>query len=99
MENPMSFAVPKRRFTVDETYRMAEAGILGPDERFELIDGELILKVSPGSKHAACVGRLTHIFVPAVGAGQTIRVQQPVRISDLTHPEPDLAIVEYRSDY
>ena len=28
-----------RRFTIDEYYRMAEIGVLGPDERVELLDG------------------------------------------------------------
>ena len=31
-----------RKFTVAEYYRMGEAGILGPDERVELIEGEIV---------------------------------------------------------
>ena len=33
---------PKHRFTVDEYYRMAETGILAPDARVELLEGEIV---------------------------------------------------------
>src|SRR5207237_1114392 len=51
--------VPRRRFTADEYYRMGEAGVFGPDERVELIDGEIITMAPIGNRHAACVARLT----------------------------------------
>ena len=31
-----------RRFTVTDYYRMADAGILGPDDRVEPIGGEIV---------------------------------------------------------
>jgi hypothetical protein len=36
----MATQLTRRRFTVDEYHRMAEAGILGEDDRVELLDGE-----------------------------------------------------------
>ena len=53
----MSHQIAKRWFSVDEYYRMAEAGILTEDDRVELIEGEiiemsrrnLILRASNGS--------------------------------------------------
>jgi hypothetical protein len=41
-----------RRFTVDEYYRLGETGILTPDERVELIEGEIIQMPPIGSPHA-----------------------------------------------
>ena len=42
--NDMQIEVAKKRFTVDEYYRMADAGILTAEDRVELIDGEIIEK-------------------------------------------------------
>ncbi len=44
-----------RRFTVEEYYRMAEAGILGEDDRVELLDGEIVQMSPIGSRHAGTV--------------------------------------------
>jgi hypothetical protein len=45
----------KRLFTVEEYHKMAEAGILGEDDRVELLEGEIV-QISPiGSRHASCV--------------------------------------------
>jgi Uma2 family endonuclease len=38
----MRAELPKRLFTVDEYYRMAEVGILDPDARVELLEGEIV---------------------------------------------------------
>ncbi len=67
--------LPRRRFTVAEYHRMAEAGILNEDDRVELIEGE-ILEMSPiGRRHKAAVDRLNEIFVPALRGVAIVRVQ------------------------
>jgi len=48
----------RRKFTIEEYYRMAEAGILHEDDRLELIEGEIVEMSRIGSRHAACVNRL-----------------------------------------
>ncbi len=94
----MQVALPRRRFTVDEYYRMAEAGILGPHERVELIEGEIIEMAAIGSRHVACVKRLNRFLVPRVGERGLVQVQDPVRVSDLSEPEPDIAVLRLRQD-
>ena len=91
---------PRRhRLTVADYYRMAEVGILDPDARVELIDGEIIDMAPPGSLHAATVHRLTEIFVRALEGRATVLVQNPVRLSDYSEPQPDLALLRRREDF
>ena len=56
----MSVRLLKRRFTVEEYHRIAQAGILSEDDRVELIEGEIVEMVPIGSRHAASVNRLTN---------------------------------------
>jgi Uma2 family endonuclease len=71
------------RFTVEEYYRMAEAGILGEDDRVELIEGEIIEMAPIGSPHAGCVTHLTQLLFRGIGERATVIVQSPVRLDPL----------------
>jgi Uma2 family endonuclease len=87
-----------RRFTIDEYYRMAEAGILKPDERVELIDG-VVYTMSPiGSRHAACVRTLDDLFHATFRGRAIVSVQNPIRLPDLTEPQPDLVLARPHPD-
>lgn len=91
----MSAQLEKRYFSVDEYYRMAEAGVLKPDDRVELIEGEII-KMSPiGSPHAACVSRL-NLMHNQSRLQFTVSVQNPVRLSNFSEPVPDLVSLRFR---
>src|SRR5712691_11672776 len=95
----MSAQLEPRRFNVTEYYRMAEAGILKPDDRVELIEGEII-KLSPiGSPHAACVSRLVHFLSKAIGETAILSIQNPVRLDEFSEPVPDIALLKPRKDY
>jgi Uma2 family endonuclease len=99
----MSHAVtdlPRRhRLTVDDYYRMAEVGILAPDARVELIEGEIIDMAPPGSLHAATVHRLNRALVRAAGDAAIVLVQNPVRLSMYSEPQPDFALLRPRADF
>jgi Uma2 family endonuclease len=78
---------------------MAEAGVLTPEDRVELIEGEII-KMSPiGSSHAACVGRLDDLVGDALKPKLMVRMQNPIRLDDFSEPVPDVAVVSARIDY
>jgi Uma2 family endonuclease len=81
-----------RRFTVDEYYRMAEAGIIGRDERVELIDGRIVTMSPAGSPHAWCVKRVNRIF-SRLGDRVTLSIQDPLHLDDGAEPEPDVAVL------
>jgi Uma2 family endonuclease len=99
-EGPAAGMEPRRRrFTVDEYYRMAAAGILKPEERVELIDGDIIEMSPIGSPHAAAVKRATHLFYRTIGDRAVVSVQDPVRLHSRSEPEPDLALLRPRADF
>jgi Uma2 family endonuclease len=92
------FQLPRHRLTVDEYYRMAELGILAPDARVELIEGEIIDMTPQGSRHAAIVSRLNERLISAVGVSAMVRCQLPIRLGTRSEPEPDFAIVKRHAD-
>ena len=90
--------VARRRFTVEEYHQMGEAGILGEDDRVELIEGEIVQMTAIGRRHAACVAELTRLLVPAVGDRALLWPQNPVRLSRDTEPQPDIVLLRPRAD-
>ena len=60
--------IRRHRYTVDEYRRMGEAGILGEDDRVELIEGEIVDMAPRGSRHAGTVKQMAALFARAVGA-------------------------------
>lgn len=95
----MAVPVTRRSFSVDEFHRMAAAGIFSEDDRVELLDGEVVLMTPIGSRHAACVNRLNHWFVRAVGGRAIVAVQNPVRLGDHSEPQPDVVLLKPRADF
>ncbi len=91
--------VTKKRFTVDEYYRMAEAGILTPEDRVELIEGEIIQMSPIGRRHAGCVNRVNDLFTFKFRGKAVVTVQNPVRLNDYNEPQPDLVLAKPRADY
>ena len=95
----MAVQVLRRRFTVDEYHRMGQVGILGEDDRVELLEGEIVEMAPIGSRHQATVDRLTDLFSRRVVDTASIRVQGPVRLAGDSEPEPDLTLLRRRTDF
>lgn len=95
----MAVEYARRLFTVEEYERMGAAGILGEDDRVELIDGEIVEMTPIGPGHAACVNRLTRRLVGALGNRAVVTVQNPVRLPPRSEPQPDLVIARERADF
>ena len=88
---------PVRPLTADEAMRMVELGIIGPDERVELLHGVLTRMSPQHPPHAVPTQRLTTWLAPLMVAGtHDVRVQLPLTVPDRTSlPEPDIAVVEH----
>ncbi len=93
--------VERRHFpiTIEMYHRMGEKGIFAPDDRVELIEGELFQMSPIGSLHARCVDFLNKFLVIAASDQFTVRVQNPVILNNLSEPEPDFSIVRSREDF
>lgn len=81
-----------RRFSVDEYHRMIEEGYFQHDERFELLEGWIIAKMSRNPVHDAAVDIAEQILTQVLGDGWYVRGQKALTTSD-SEPEPDIVIV------
>ena len=88
----------KYRLTVEQYYKMAEVGILGIEQRTELIEGEIIEMSPIGAKHAGTINRLSRVLSPSIFAQSIISIQNSIRLNDKSEPQPDLAILHLRDD-
>lgn len=89
-ENPVSL----HRFNRQQYEQMIDAGVFGPEDRLELLDGEIIEKLWQMPRHATAVVLVSNMLSRAFGDGCDIRSQLPLSLSDRSEPEPDIAVVK-----
>jgi Uma2 family endonuclease len=84
----------RRRWTRAEYHRAAEMGLFRPDERLELIGGEVIRKMSPQqTPHATSVLLVEEQLRRVFAEGHVVRVQLPLALGEHSEPEPDASVV------
>ena len=90
-----------RSWTVDEYYQMAKTGILHPDEKVELIAGQILRNMTPqGSFHAAAITRTNRLLNQPTQPRFLVRSQLPIHLDNRSEPEPAVALVKRdRLDY
>jgi Uma2 family endonuclease len=88
-----AFAPRPRLWSRAEYERLVAAGVFGPDDRVELLEGEIIETSPEKSRHAATVDLALDALRRAFGSTHTIRVQHPLAAGDGSEPQPDLAVV------
>src|ERR1700733_15721339 len=91
-------APAKHRFSVKDYYRMAETGVLRPDARIELLDGEIIDMSPIGPFHGGVVRRLTRLFTLLSKDRWLLSPQNPLRLNDHSEPEPDVMLLRPAPD-
>jgi Uma2 family endonuclease len=78
---------------------MAEAGILRPDERVELIDGQIVAMSPQGPLHGALLSRIAARLIELFPRDRfCVRPQCTIALGDDYAPEPDLAVVVGRCE-
>lgn len=89
----MSLNVQPRKFSVEDYARMGEAGVFRPDERVELIEGEIVPMSPHNRRHALRIAKLNALLVKAFAHSHDVRVQLPLTLGTHSEPEPDFAVV------
>ncbi|HMS39155.1 MAG TPA: Uma2 family endonuclease [Pyrinomonadaceae bacterium] len=93
-------ALPQRKlFTVDEYDTMIKAGVFDGKERVELIEGEFVKKMTQGDLHIGCINFLTRFFSINYNENVLVSIQNAVKINIFSAPEPDVALLRFRSDF
>jgi Uma2 family endonuclease len=80
------------RFSVAKYQRMIEAGILTPEDKVELLENYVVLKMPRNPPHDGTVQLVMEALGPSIPNGWRLRVQSSVVLSD-SQPEPDGAVV------
>jgi Uma2 family endonuclease len=83
---------PRRAFTVDEIGRVIEVGVIGEDERFELIEGEIVMLAAEGVAHERIKSGLNIAVVRALPHDLTVGVAVTLRLTDTVMLKPDIAV-------
>jgi Uma2 family endonuclease len=86
-------ALPLWRMTRARYDRLIDAGIFGPEDRVELLDGLLIAREPHGRRHAAVVVLVRAVLEKAFGRAYHVREEKPIALDDQSEPEPDVVVV------
>ncbi|HEX7446699.1 MAG TPA: Uma2 family endonuclease [Pirellulales bacterium] len=80
------------RFSVARYQKMIETGVLTPDDKVELLENYVVLKMPRKPPHDGTIDLLMAAIGLRLPAGWLPRVQQAIVFAD-SQPEPDFAIV------
>ena len=83
----------RRGWTRQEFERFIDLGVFGPEERLELIGGEIIQKMTQKEPHATSTTLVGDGLRVVFAAGRHVRVQLPLSLGEHDRPEPDIAVV------
>ena len=74
---------------------MIDVGILGENDRVELIRGVIVAKMPIGDPHVTTVNRLNRVFNRLTDDTIIVSIQNPIRLAD-SEPEPDVVLMKAR---
>jgi Uma2 family endonuclease len=89
-------AAQTHRWSREEYERMVSACVFHPEERLELIDGEVFEMTPQSSRHATAVRLVEDALRSIFAQGHDVRTQLPLALDPGSEPEPDIAVVPGR---
>jgi Uma2 family endonuclease len=97
---PVSFhGRPLGRITVRMYEAMIAAGVFDEDDRFELIEGTLVTKMTKGWRHCRSSERCWRAIQAILPAGWHVEIEKPVQLPATdSMPEPDVSVVRGEVD-
>jgi Uma2 family endonuclease len=92
----MALEYKLREFTVDEYHRMAEAGVLRPEERVELLSGAIVEMSPIGARHWDRHLRIVKYLIGALRDRAEVAGQASLPLGERDEPQPDIAVLAPR---
>jgi Uma2 family endonuclease len=93
--------LPRRAFTVEDIRRMIDAGVIGADERFELIEGDLVMMSAKHVGHDRIKHALNMALVRASPDGVYVGIEATLQLARDILVEPDITVISrlvYKAD-
>lgn len=81
------------RYTVQSYLRLVDTGVLGPDDRVELLEGVIVAMAPQNPRHASATRRVSEALREAIGRRAVVSVQLPLIAGGHSVPEPDIAVL------
>jgi len=97
-ESRMTPSQSHQQITVEEYYTRAQIGLIDPDARVELIEGEVIDMAPIGNRHGYAVDLLNARLCALADDKAIVRVQGALRLSNITELQPDVSLLKMRAD-
>lgn len=85
--------LPLWRMTRVRYDRLVDAGIFGPEDRVELLDGLLVVREPHGGRHATAVYLVRAALEKVFDRAYFVREEKPIALDDQSEPEPDVVVV------
>jgi Uma2 family endonuclease len=93
LDKPSS-PLPRRwKWSGDDLLKLARLGVLPPDQRLELLDGEILEAMPTGPLHAVIVALIAEMLRALPGQQFHVREEKPVRLDPYSEPLSDVALV------
>jgi len=89
---------PAGLYTAERYLRLVDEGVLGPDDRVELLEGVVVAMAPQDTPHAAGVGRAMQVLTLLLAGRAFVRCQLSLIAGARSVPEPDVAVLPGRAD-
>jgi Uma2 family endonuclease len=88
-----ALAAPIRRITVDDYYRIGDAGVFADGEHVELLDGMLIAMAPIRHRHGYAARTVANLLGYALGPSAIIETNAPLALTVDSEPQPDVLVL------